>query len=292
MYYFFYFFLSLYPCSSFVFLSLDILFRYLTFNLTNTKFICIFIRFYSLCFSSLICALADLGFFSWTEKFRDQDACKTALDDESLRQCRKKKMTAHQRTVELVSLCVWESVCVCVRVCKCQTRQCDPRAWFLPTTTEWQLLKWLFFSCCGLSALEGRKQSLIRPECCHKVCMGPNARCFRTHTQCRYYLLKKLGSKSDLYFQFSQKQKSHGWNLWSNEAPIPNTSDNGRVFSGKSTLVVNAATSASIVVTTTLPLASQITDWDIVHPYIIPRWPSFSVPAQTLADSHHRSSGH
>lgn len=115
------------------------------------------------------------------------------------------------------------SLCVRVCVCKCQTRQCDPRAWFLPTTTEWQLLKWLFFSCCGLSALEGRKQSLIRPECCHKVCMRPNACCFRTHTQCRYYLLKKLGGKSDLYFQFSQKQKSHGWNLWSNEALIPNT---------------------------------------------------------------------
>lgn len=128
---------------------------------------------------SFVLLLTQAFFFSWTEKFRDQDACKTALDGESLRQCRK-KMTARQRTVELVSLCVW--MCARVYVRKCQTRQCDPRAWFLPTTTQWQLLKWLFFSCCGLSALEGRKQSLIRPECCHKVCMRPNACCLRTHT--------------------------------------------------------------------------------------------------------------
>lgn len=216
------------PCSCFVFLSLDILFRYLTFNLTNTKFICIFIRFYSLCFSSLICALPDLGFFHGLKSSEIKMLVRLLLMMSPWGNAEKKiKMTAYQRTVELVSLCVWECVC------KCQTRQCDPRAWFLPTTTEWQLLKWLFFSCCGLSALEGRKQSLIRPECCHKVCMRPNACCFRTHTQCRYYLLKKLGSKSDLYFQFSQKQKSHGWNLWSNEALIPNTSDNGSVFSEK-----------------------------------------------------------
>lgn len=76
------------------------------------KFIRIFIRFDSLGFSSLFRDSSRPGRFRATEEVRGQDACKTALDEESLRPCSEKNdgSSAHCR------VSVFERVRVCVRV--------------------------------------------------------------------------------------------------------------------------------------------------------------------------------